>query len=150
MLLSIATLVAGPALAQELIIFPSQGQSDEQMEKDKYDCYQWAKKETGFDPMEVPKATEPPPKQEAKRGGLVRGAVGGAAIGGIIDGSDGAKKGAAAGGVLGGARRQTQKKEQRYKEEQWAQDQAAQYNQKRNTYNRAYAACLEGKEYTVK
>jgi hypothetical protein len=61
MMLFIATLVAGPALAQELIIFPAQGQSNAQMEQDKYTCYQWAKKETGFDPMEVPKATEPPP-----------------------------------------------------------------------------------------
>ena len=87
----------GPALAQEVIIFPSQGQSEEQMEKDKYECYQWAKKETGFDPMEIPKATAPPPKEEPQKGGLVRGAAGGAIVGGIIDGSDGAKKGAAAG-----------------------------------------------------
>jgi len=149
-LLFIATLVAGPALAQEIIIFPAQGQSDEQMEKDKYNCYQWAKKETGFDPMEVPKATAPPPKEEPKKGGLVRGAALGAAVGGIVDGSDGAKKGAAAGGVVGGARRRSQKRGQQQKEEQWAQEQAAQYSQKRNTYNRAYGACLEGKGYTVK
>ena len=150
MLMFVATLVAGPALAQELIIFPAQGQTEEQMEKDKYDCYQWAKKETGFDPMEVPKATAPPPKQEPKRGGVLRGAAGGAIVGGIIDGSDGAKKGAAAGGVVGGARRQSQKRGQQQKEEQWAQEQAANYQQRRNTYNRAYGACLEGKGYTVK
>ena len=137
-------------MAQEIIIFPAQGQSDEQIEKDKYDCYQWAKKETGFDPMEVPKATAPPPEQEAKRGGVLRGAAGGAIVGGIIDGSDGAKKGAAAGGVVGGARRHRQGREQQYKEDQWAQEQSAQYSQKRNTYNRAYGACLEGKGYTVK
>ena len=150
MLVFVATLVAGPALAQELIIFPSQGQSDDQMEQDKYACYQWAKKETGFDPMEVPKATAPPPKEEPKKGGLVRGAAGGAIVGGIVGGSDGAKKGAAAGGVVGGARRRSQVRGQQQKEEQWAQEQAAQYSQKRNTYNRAYAACLEGKGYTVK
>jgi len=149
-LLLLAALTTGPALAQELIIFPAQGQSEEQMEKDKYDCYQWAKKETGFDPMEPPKATEPPPKQEAKKGGVVRGAALGAAVGGIVDGSDGAAKGAAAGGVVGGARRRSQRREQQYKEQQWAQEQAANYQQTRNTYNRAYSACLEGKGYTVK
>ena len=69
-LLFVATLVTGPALAQELIIFPGQGQSQEQMEKDKYDCYQWAKKESGFDPMALPAATEPPPQQSAP-GGLI-------------------------------------------------------------------------------
>ncbi len=150
MLLFITTLVAGPALAQEFIIFPAQGQSDEKLEQDKYTCYQWAKKETGFDPMEVPKATAPPPKEEPKKGGLVRGAALGAAVGGIVDGSDGAKKGAAAGGVVGGARRRSQKRGQQQKEEQWAQEQAANYQHRRNTYNRAYAACLEGKGYTVK
>jgi hypothetical protein len=142
--------VTGPALAQELIIFPSQGQSEEQMEQDKYTCYQWAKKETGFDPMEVPKATEAPPKEEPRRGGVLRGAAGGAIVGGIIDGSDGAKKGAAAGAVVGGVRRGRQGREQQYKEEQWAEEQADQYTQRRNTYNRAYSACLEGKGYTVK
>ena len=149
-LLFIATLVAGPALAQELFIFPSEGQSDDQMEQDKYSCYQWAKKETGFDPMEVPKATEAPPKEEPKKGGVVRGAALGAAVGGIAGGSSGAGKGAAAGGLIGGARRQGQSRSQAQKEEQWAQEQAAQYTQRRNTYNRAYSACLEGKGYTVK
>jgi hypothetical protein len=67
-LLFIATLVAGPALAQELFIYPTKGQSQEQIEKDKYDCYQWAKKETGFDPMAPPTATEPPPQQSAPGG----------------------------------------------------------------------------------
>jgi len=142
--------VAGLALAQELIIFPGKGQSEDQMEKDKYECYQWAKKETGFDPMEAPKATEPPPKEEPKKGGLVRGAAGGAIVGGIIDGSDGAKKGAAAGAVVGGVRRGRQVRQEEQKQEQWAQDQAAAYSQNRDTYNRAYSACLEGKGYTVK
>jgi hypothetical protein len=150
MVFLIAVIFSGSAFAQDPIVFPAEGQSDEQMEKDKYDCYQWAKKETGFDPMEVPKATAPPPEQEAKRGGVLRGAAGGAIVGGIIDGSDGAKKGAAAGGVVGGARRHRQVREEQYKEDQWAQEQTAQYSQKRNTYNRAYGACLEGKGYTVK
>jgi len=149
-LLFFVTLVAGPALAQELIIFPSQGQSDEQMEQDKYSCYQWAKKETGFDPMAPPTATEAPPKAEPKKGGVVRGAALGAAVGGIAGGSDGAGKGAAVGGLMGGARRRGQSRTEQQKQEQWAQEQAAQYTQRRNTYNRAYAACLEGKGYTVK
>jgi outer membrane lipoprotein SlyB len=153
-LLFIATLVAGPALAQELIIFPAQGQSNEQMEKDKYDCYQWAKKETGFDPMEIPKATAPPPEQTAKGGGAVKGAAVGAGAGALIKSggsrSKGAAYGALAGGVLGGARTQSQRRNDEKARQKWEQEQAANYQQKRNTYNRAYAACLEGKGYTVK
>ena len=100
--------------------------------------------------MEIPTATEAPPKEEPRRGGVLRGAAGGAIVGGIIDGSDGAKKGAAAGGVVGGVRRGRQSRAEEQKMEQWEQDQAATYSQKRNTYNRAYSACLEGKGYTVK
>ncbi|MCP4687393.1 MAG: hypothetical protein GY859_05035, partial [Desulfobacterales bacterium] len=62
--LLIALLIAGSAAAQELIIYPAQGQSQEQLEKDKFECYTWAKGQSGFDPMAPPTATSPPPKQE--------------------------------------------------------------------------------------
>ncbi len=36
-------LVGSGAIAQQgLIVYPAKGQSQEQMEKDKFDCYQWA------------------------------------------------------------------------------------------------------------
>jgi hypothetical protein len=63
------------AFAQELIVYPTKGQSAQQQEKDEFDCYKWAKSKSGFDPMEVPKATAPPPAQEAQVGGVGRGAV---------------------------------------------------------------------------
>jgi outer membrane lipoprotein SlyB len=148
--LFLTTLVAGPVLAQDPIVFPAKGQSQDQMEKDKFSCYQWAKQETGFDPMKVPTATSPPPQQQARRGGAVRGAAGGAVIGGIAGGSKGARRGAAAGGVIGGARTQSQRRQDEQARKQWEQEQAAQYAQSRNTYNRAYSACMEGRGYTVK
>ena len=139
---------AGMAGAQEPYVYPSKGQSKDQTEKDKYSCYQWAKGQTGFDPMQQPTASAPPPQ---KKGGVVKGAAGGAAlgaIGGAIagDAGKGAAIGAATGGVIGGVRRNRSNKEQ----EQYAQQQAAEYNQKRSEYNRAWGACLEGKGYTVK
>jgi hypothetical protein len=157
-LLVLLSFMVANTLAQDLVVYPAQGQSQEQMERDKFECYQWAKQQSGFDPMEQPKATTPPPQQEAPKGGVVRGAVGGAAVGavvgGIADGKKGARKGAgagAAGGALvGGMRRQEQRRQQQHQEQQWAEQQAAQYAQQRDAYNRAYAACLEGKGYTVK
>lgn len=68
-LLLLAALLAGPALAQEFIVYPAKGQSQEQMEKDKFECYSWAKNQTGFDPMQLPQATAPPPKKEAPKEG---------------------------------------------------------------------------------
>ena len=98
--------------AQELMIYPAKGQSKDQMEKDKYECYTWAKGQTGFDPMKKPTASSPPPSQEKKSvggaavvGGAL-GAVGGAIIGGATGGSagTGAAIGALTGGAIGGIR----------------------------------------------
>ena len=52
-------LAAGTAWAQEVIVYPAKGQSADQTEKDKFECYQWAKGQTGFDPMAPPSAPLP-------------------------------------------------------------------------------------------
>jgi hypothetical protein len=153
--------VLGIALAQDFIIYPAKGQSQEQMDRDKYECYSWAKGQTGFDPMQMPTATEAPPSEKAGgsvAGGVVKGGLLGAGVGagvGAIAGGGkgagmGAAAGAVAGGLLGGAVRGSQKKQDAQAQKQWADQQAAQYMEKRNTYNRAYCACLEGRGYTVK
>ena len=158
--LFLVAFFAGTAVAQDFMIYPAKGQSQDQMEKDKFECYNWAKGQTGFDPMQMPTATSPPPSQEKKSvgGGVLTGGViggaGGAVIGGIAGGSKGARKGAAIGGLSGGAiggmRSSRQNRQTEQQQKQWEQQQANQYMQKRNTYNRAYSACLEGRGYTVK
>lgn len=155
-----AVFLHGTAVAQELVIYPAKGQSNEQTEKDKYACYSWAKGQTGFDPMVAPQATIPPPAQQQKSvvGGAVVGGVGGAAlgagIGAIAGGSRGAGKGAGigalAGGTLGGVRSHSQNQQAEQAQRQSEQNQAAQYQQGRNNYNRAFGACLEGRGYTVR
>lgn len=141
--------------AQDFYIYPSEGQSQEQLEKDKFECYTWAKNETGFDPMQLPTASSPPPAQEAQQGGVGRGAVtgalGGAAIGAIAgDAGKGAAIGAVGGGLIGGARRSEQVRREEHNRQQWEQQQAQQYAQARTSYNRAYVACLEARGYSVK
>ncbi|HJV35892.1 YMGG-like glycine zipper-containing protein [Geomonas sp.] len=134
--------------AQEPIVYPAKGQNDDKMEKDKYSCYSWAKKQTGFDPMQAPTASAPPPKE---KGGAVKGAAGGAAVGavaGAIGGNagKGAAIGAATGGIIGGVRKRQSQKEQA----SYQQDQQSQYANRRGEYNRAWGACMEGRGYTVK
>jgi hypothetical protein len=142
--LSALTARAGP----DPVIYPSKGQSAEQTEKDKYECYQWAKGQTGFDPMQVPTATTPPPKQQ---GGAVKGAAGGALAGAAIgaaagDAGKGAAIGATTGGILGGARRRQSMKAQ----EDWEKKESAGYGKRRNEYDRAWGACMEGRGYTIR
>ncbi len=143
------------SLANEVMIYPAKGQSNEQMEKDKYECYSWAKAQSGFDPMAPPTTSTAPPAKEAQQGGIVRGAVrgglGGLAVGAIAgDAKKGAKIGGAGGALVGGMRRSDQKNREEQKQKQWEQQQVQQYSQNRNNYNRAHAACLEGRGYTVK
>ena len=150
-----ALVVIPPVFAQDPFIYPDKGQSNEQMEKDKYECYSWAKGQTGFDPMQVPTATTAPPEQEAQQGGVVRGAGRGAltgvAVGAIAgDAGKGAAIGAASGALIGGMRRRDQQRNQQQAEQQWAEQETANYANQRNNYNRAYGACLEGRGYTVK
>lgn len=143
--------VTSTGVAQELMIFPNDDQTPEKQEEDKFVCYGWAKGETGFDPMQVATATEAPPQQSAQQGGVGRGAVRGAAVGQIVGGnSDSTWKGAAAGAAIGGMRRNDQKRKEQQAQQQWEQEQQQIYEESRNRYNRAYAACLEGKNYTVR
>ncbi len=139
--------LAATSMADELMIFPNADQSAEQQEQDKFACYTWAKDQSGFDPMAPPTATEPPPQQKAKKGGVGRGLVRGAAVGAI---AGDAGKGAAAGAAIGGMRRQDQKRKEAAARQQWEQEQVRIYTENRNRYNRANAACLEGKNYTVR
>jgi hypothetical protein len=136
--------------ASDLYVYPAKGQNADQQNKDEYECYQWAKGDTGFDPMAVPTTSTPAPTTQQRQGGMARGALGGAAIGGIIGGSDDAKKGAAIGGLVGGVRQRRHNVAAEQERAQWEQQEASQYANSRNNYNRAYAACLEGRGYTVK
>jgi predicted lipid-binding transport protein (Tim44 family) len=151
----LSVLPAAGLHAQELMIYPAQGQSEQQQEKDKFECYGFAKSQSGFDPMAPPTASTAPPPAEAPQGGAGRGAVkgglGGALVGAIAgDTKKGAAIGAVGGGLLGGARSSEQRRREDHNRQQWEQREAQQYSQNRNNYNRAYAACLEGRGYTVR
>jgi hypothetical protein len=155
MLLFLLLATAGYVMADDFVIYLNKDQTEDQIDKDKYDCYMWAKEQTGFDPMETPKTTEPPPPKEAKKGGIgkgaVRGGLVGVAVGAIAgDAEKGAAIGAVAGGLTGGMRSNDQKVSEEKKQEGWAKEQSQQYINKRASYNKAYSACLEGKDYTVK
>lgn len=140
-------LMTGSAFCSDLFVYPSKGQNQQQMDKDKSDCYMWAKQQTGFDP-----ATAAPPQQaQSQSGGVVKGAARGAlmgvAVGAIAgDAGKGAAIGATSGGLFGGMRQNDQNAQQQAAQ----QNQTANYNQHRNNFNRAYQGCLEGRGYSVK
>lgn len=129
-------------------IYPSKGQTPEQQNKDRYECSQWAISQSGFDPSKPSQTTSPSAQQP--QGQAVRGAARGAAagaIGGAIagDAGTGAAAGAAIGGAAGGIRRRRARREA---QQQQAEAQAATTGGQ-DAYSRAFAACLQGRGYTV-
>jgi hypothetical protein len=128
------------SVAQKPSVYPAKKQTAQQQKQDDGECLAWAKKDTGIDPAA---ASQPAPQKTGPAvggGERLKGAAGGAVIGGIA-GDAGA--GAAVGTVVGGAKA---------RKNQQAQNQQAQQQQQqaRNTYYKAYAACMEGRGYTVK
>jgi hypothetical protein len=147
-------LLAAPTAEaqQQLMVYPSQGQTPEQQARDQAECRSWATQQTGFDPA----YQSPPPTTAAPapQGGLLRGAARGALVGVTVgaiagDAGTGAAAGAAGGALIGGFRRADQR---RAHEQQQAQAQAQHQQQMTaqiQTYNRAVSACLQGRGYTV-
>lgn len=143
-------LFAGTAFAQAPIVYPARGQSAAQTSRDKQACTQWARQQGSAYHV----SSGPPPEMVQDRGGFLGSGLRGAAlgaIGGAIAGNAG--KGAAIGAAVGGAGRLMHNwRATRYNEEQeseWQerQDQARQAEQE--NFDRAFAACMRGKGYSV-
>jgi len=134
-----------------LFIFPAKDQDKEQQDQDEYQCYKWAKEQTGFDPMNPTKVeakqAEKGPDGSAVRG-AARGAAAGAAIGAITgDAGDGAAVGAIAGAMRG---RRARVVGDQVEQQAYNQEAAAKEKQIKDSFNKAFSACMEGKGYTVK
>ena len=133
------------SLAQKPSAYPVKNQSAEQQSADDGQCLAWAKQNTGIDPAAVASAPPPPSGPHGERlRGAARGAAGGAVIGEVVDGdsSKGAGVGAAAGVLAGGARA-------RHNQAAQAQQAQAAKQQQMQTYYHAYAACMQGRGYTL-
>lgn len=142
--------VSTAGMAQNAMVFPNKDQSKEQQRQDEGSCAIWAKGESGFDPASPPQSS-PPPQQQTTTAGVGRTAARGAALGQVIGGnSRSTKRGAAAGALVGGMRRSDAKRQQQADVQRWEEEQNRLYQEGLNRYNRAYAACMEGKNYTVR
>ncbi|WP_430817068.1 glycine zipper family protein [Carboxylicivirga sp. RSCT41] len=135
----------------ELVVFPSKGQDKHQQKNDEFECYLWALEQTGIDPLNLPKI-EAEKVNKAPEGhavaGAARGAAAGAAIGAIAgDAGKGAAIGATAGALRG--RRAKVYGDQQEQQQNNAAAAAAEEEMKEK-FKKAFAACMEGKGYTVK
>ncbi len=158
-------LVVVPVVSAKQYVFPAKGQTPEQQAIDEAACKQWAVQQTGFDPSApapaaataaAPATTAPAP--EPMKGGAVKGAAIAAGVAKLSDNdaSDAAGAGAAAGLVM--QRQANRKAAEQQKTQEKAQQDAAKAQQQVSTaeqqakqveFDKASAACLTGKGYTV-
>ena len=150
--------------ALNVAVFPSNGQSASQQSKDEGDCYDWSVQNTGADPFHAQQqaaqaqqqaAQNQQQTQQATSGAGARGAVRGAAAGTVVgaiagDTGKGAAIGATAGLIAGRSRARGAQEQaaQQSAQQTQAADQAS--AQQIAAFKKGFAACLEGKKYTVK
>ena len=134
----------------KLYVYPAKGQSKQQQKKDEYDCYMWAIEQSGIDPLNLPKVEAT--VQTGPTGGAVVGAAKGAAAGAAIGAIAGdAGKGAAIGATAGAMAGRRQGKQAQAQANQQSQAQATATEQEmKNSFNKAFSVCIEGKGYTIK
>jgi Glycine-zipper domain len=165
-----------PSTPAAPFIYPSKGQTAQQEQKDKNECYGWASQQTGFDPaqeLEEQQAAARARQQsqqaqqmaaqqiESTQGQGMVGAAGGAAGGAIIgaiagDAGKGAAIGSAVGLLAGWHRRRAEEiaaaNQQLQTQQQIAAQSAQQLavsQQKLANYNLAFKTCMQGRGYTL-
>lgn len=149
------TVVAAEPVASRIIVYPAQGQSAEQLERDRYECHVWAVQQTGFDPSRpglpvgervvVEPATAP-------GAGTAVGAIAGAILGAALLGPRDAGFGAVFGGITGaaiGSTSDANAQAQAHYEQARADQSYARGAAAATSYRRAISACLDARGYTI-
>jgi hypothetical protein len=140
---------------QRVFVYPANGQSPEQTDRDRYECHVWAVQQTGVDPSRsdanpyarvIVQPANPPGT------GTAIGAISGAILGSIIAGPRNAGAGLVLGGATGaiiGSASDAQAQAQAQQTQQQINQSAAAGRAQADSYRRAIGACLQGRGYTV-
>lgn len=151
----VRTVVVPAPSPQKVFVYPANGQSPEQTDRDRYECHVWAVQQTGVDPSRadsspyervVVQPANPPGS------GTAIGAIGGAILGSIIAGPGNAGAGLILGGATGaivGSAADASAQQQAHQSQQQLNQSAAQGRARADGYRRALGACLQGRGYTV-
>jgi hypothetical protein len=140
--------------------YPQQGQSPQQLDRDRYECSSWATQQTGFNPS----APNVPPHERVQvvagvppgsgvAAGAITGGILGAAVSSPRNAGAGLLLGALLGGAVGAGAEATADANAQAAADANAnahtQAQAAQIERKASDYRRALGACLEGRGYSI-
>ena len=110
---------------EKIFIYPAKGQSEQQLQDDKFLCYQNAMQKTGFDPSAIPHGEGAPPGINDIAPQKTPAGFGGS-------------PGTPDKGYLAGEAKK-----------EWKKEELDKYKSNRAEYNKAYRSCLENRGYTV-
>lgn len=146
----------------DIYVYPSKGQTDQQVDRDRYECHNWAVSQSHYNPSDphlaphqqvrVVEMPAPAPGRDTATG-AVAGAVIGSSVAGRRDAGGGAIAGAIIGAVIGSqsdAARQRAATQVSTRVSADSQAERANLERQASDYRRAISACLEGRGYTVK
>jgi hypothetical protein len=143
--------VASPAMPR-MYVYPAQGQSEDQLQRDRYECHTWAVQQSGFDPSKPGQGYSTvvvaPPPGAATATGAVGGAILGSILAGPRDSGFGFLFGAATGAIVGSAV-DANNQAQVAQAQQQAYQQASAERAQVQGYRRAVTSCLQARGYTV-
>lgn len=149
-----------PLPTTTIYFYPTKGQSKEQQDRDRYECYRWAVKQTGFDPGQAQLAphqrievTPAAPPGSDTAAGAVTGAVVGSMLSSPRDSGFGMVFGALYGAMIGAASDQERQQQAAQVQQQYDARDSQRYarlEKQSRDYQRAMTACLEGRGYTVR
>lgn len=151
-----------PTSTAPVYFYPERAQSEQQQDRDRYECYRWAVRESGFDPgMTTVRRPLPPPRPvsgEALRdgSGVLAGAATGAVLGAAVSSPRQAGVNAVIGAIFGaalGASAQ-ESRAQAIEQSQSRRQQAAGVAEQAarvplDDFRRAMSACMQGRGYRV-
>ncbi len=152
---------AAPAPSDAMFFYPERGQDEERQDRDRYECYRWAVKQSGVDPGMTPtRSAAPPPEVAPVRrdgGAVAAGAITGGAVGAILSGprrgGEGMILGAIFGAAMGAAAEESRAQAAERAQAARARDWEAREAQRRvplDGFRRAMSACMSGRGYAVR
>lgn len=145
----------------DIAVYPTGGQDERTVRRDRFECHRWAVSQSGFDPATmsrlaptpVPRVEPDPPVGHGVATGALTGAVLGAAVSHPRHAGENAAVGAVIGAVAGSAADASREARAERIEATYAAEAArrdARYSENELRYRRALAACLEARGYNVR
>lgn len=155
-------VMAAPAptlSARTIYFYPSHGQNEARQDRDRFECYQWAKAQTDTDPGMTPvrgaaaTVVEPRVTGAGAAVGAATGAAVGAATSGRHGGGGSVVLGAIIGGMLGAvtesANAQARAQAQAQAYDAQARQSRSASSQQVDAFRRAMGACMSSRGYTI-